>query len=152
LNSKIKAMEGCQIEIEKFRIENSELKEELSLFQKLRDVTFLDKKIQTKYIQYRTIHSSGMPPLVKTTLEETIRDVYYYIAPKLLSPIEDSKFREIFYKTVNETYSYLDDIIVGQLKAKFLEHNLIQIIDKANKNYIQLTIYGQEVLNKINGI
>lgn len=135
---------------DKIKNENEELKKKILIFDKSNDLSFLDQMITTKYIEHRTFYASSMPPPILTTLEETIGDIYYCVAPKLISPREDDKFSEIFRKSVNGTYSYLISDLVGKLKAKFLEFELIEIIDKANKPFIQLTDFGKKVLNTLN--
>lgn len=135
---------------DKIKNENEELKKKILIFDKSNDLSFLDQMITTKYIEYRTFYASSMPPSIITTLEETIGDIYYCVAPKLISPREDDKFSEIFRKSVHGTYSYLISDLVGKLKAKFLEFELIEIIDKANKPFIQLTDFGKKVLNTLN--
>lgn len=129
--------------------ENYDLKQKIASYDKSKDLSFLQQTISSKYTEYTLLYTSSTP-LIKTTVEEQIGEIFYYVAPKLISPKEDDKFPEIFRKNVNGVYSYLESDLVGKLKAKFLEFKLIEIIDKANKSFVQLTEFGKQVLNNLN--
>ena len=153
LNISVNELTNKQKDFEVLRKENAILQEKLTSIIKSNDLSFLDSEITTHYTEYRMIYVSGMKSAIKNTIKEIIKDIFYFVAPKLLAPVEDSKFSELFNKSVNGTYSYLDSKIVGQLKAKFLEHKLIEIKETPKQpTKIQLTEFGQEVLNKINAL
>jgi hypothetical protein len=138
-------------QVDSLKMENSKLKSKITLIEKLDDLSFLENEIETQYKEIVYFYTSNSPDPIENTLKESIKDIYYFVAPKLLTPSEDSKFLELFNKSVNGTYSSLDSKIVGKLKAKFMEYKLIEIKETPKQpTKIQLSEFGREVLNKIN--
>ena len=67
------------------------------------------------------------------------------------SSIDEITFVQLFQRVVNGTYSVMDDNMIGKIKAKLIEYNLIEIINAAKgASKVKLTEFGQQVLNKIN--
>lgn len=147
----ISQLSPLKSKVDSLMVENIKLKEKIASVDKLEDLSFLENDVETHYKQIVYVFTSNSPDPLENTLRESIKDIYYFVAPKLLAPIEDTKFSELFNKSVNGTFSYLDSKIVGKLKAKFLEYKLIEIKEFSKQPAkIQLTEFGREVLNKIN--
>ncbi len=133
--------------------ENQILKDNLSKFEANDDLSFLDQNISLKYTEMHYVYTSNMPPSIVNTVNETLKEIYLSIAPELLTPKDDVEFETLFQKTVNGTFSYLDGATIGKIKAKFLQHQLIEIKDLSNGSIkIQLTDFGKQVLNKLNDL
>lgn len=138
-------------QIDDIKKENSQLEQKLSLYEKTDDLAFLDLVISSKYTEIRYVYASGMGDPIVNNLEETLKDIYLSVAPKMLTPKDDTEFETLFEKSINGTYSYLDETSIGKIKAKFLQHGLIEIKDSNRSNVkIQLTEFGKQVLNKLN--
>lgn len=149
----INQLANIQKELEALKDENVQLKVKLASYEKAEDLSFLDQVITCEYTEKHVVYYSDMPASIVNKTNETLKEIYMSIAPKLLTPKNDKDFDTLFEKNVNGTYSYLDEKSVGKIKAKFLQHNLIEINNAIKgKVELQLTEIGRQVLNKLNDI
>lgn len=142
-------LSDIKTQFENLKFDYDRLQESLTLMNRADDLSFLETEIVVNYTEYVYIFSDR--PLIKNSVKEKIKDIFYRIAPNLFSSIDEITFVQLFQREVNGTYSVMDDNMIGKIKAKLIEYNLIEIINAAKgASKVKLTEFGQQVLNKIN--
>lgn len=142
-------LSDIKIQFENLKFDYDKLQESLTLANRVDDLSFLETEIVVNYTEYVYMFSDR--PLIKNSIKEKIKDIFYRIAPDLFSPIDEAMFVQLFQREINGTYSAMDDNMIGRIKAKLIEYDLIEIINAAKgTSKFKLTQFGQQVLNRIN--